>query len=101
MAMTGVLGFHPDSTPEQQIAQLKREVDHAFVLATEARGKAQEVDDRLDRHQEEVGQQMSRLRQDLDESVQRLTLEGLPVAALGLAMAAAGLLVQAVSPVFG
>jgi hypothetical protein len=36
-------GLPVDATTEQRIAQLEREVDQAFTVATAAKGKAHEV----------------------------------------------------------
>lgn len=84
----------PDSTIEEKLDQLKQEVNRAAAIAGQAKAAAGRNAKNLEKVEERLSQQISRVQADTSSRLRQLTLEGLPLAVLGLVVSALGTLIQ-------
>lgn len=90
----GVVGFPPGATVEQQILQLKEELDRVSAHAARAVFETEQIRKQVTRFRDETSERLNNLDADVRERLREQTLRGLPLAVLGLALTFVGTLAQ-------
>ncbi len=90
----GVMPFPPDATVEDQITQLKEQLDNLGGAVAKAQHDADRAHRVADKHAQRLGERVDTLDADVRDRLREQTLRGLPLAVLGLVLTGLGTVLQ-------
>ena len=90
VSLVRIRGLNPAATPEDQLRQVKGEVDEAWMKANEASAGVERVQQAVDRLAAYVDRQDTAVQDGIKDQARTETVDGIPLAFLGLVATAVG-----------